>query len=512
MLFDPLTRQLDFVPSWSWPALHLLWIVGGTVFLLLHRRRPVTTLAWLLAFWSVPLLSGIAYFLFGPRRLDREKGARQAARAGAAGSAPEPREELIEGFEAEQPLASIARATRAGEEPSAVPTRAASLELYENGDSLYPALITAIDAARETLNLEYYIWQPDGIGERLRDALADAARRGVRVRLVFDSIGAKNCTRLFWKPLVDAGAELRTFNPPRVWEPQPGKMNFRTHRKILVADGRIGFVGGINVSDDNTTGEAGRGNREPWRSTHARIEGRPVGELQKVFLEDWLYGLPLDRVEAGEKTAKELLGDGDGPTLPDDVERFFPDIEPPSSGPWVQIVDSGPDEDAADIRRLYFTAINEARERLWITTPYFVPDEPIETALRAAAARGVDVRLVLPEENDSKMVQAAAETYSASVMEEGVEVFMFQRLMNHSKTMVVDDSFSIVGTANMDNRSFRLNFEVTAAIWDEDVNRRLADLFVQDLARSKRFDPEANDGGVGQRLINNTARLLSPLL
>ena len=511
MLFDPLTRQLDFVPSWSWPVLHLLWIVGGTVFLLLHRRRPVTTLAWLLAFWSVPVLSGVAYFLFGPRRLDREKGARQAAKAFAGEGVPGPTEPRLDELEAEYPLASIARASRGDDAPSVAPTRANDVTLYENGDSLYPALIEAIDSAAETLNLEYYIWQPDGIGERLRDALARAARRGVRVRLVFDSIGAKNCTRIFWKPLADAGAELRTFNPPRVWEPQPGKMNFRTHRKILVADGRTGFVGGINVSDDNTTGEAGRGNREPWRSTHARITGRPVRELQKVFLEDWLYGLPLSRVEAGERTAKELLGDG-RPELPDDVERFFPDIEAPASGPWVQIVDSGPDETGTDIRRLYFAAINEARERLWITTPYFVPDEPIETALRAAAARGVDVRLVLPEENDSKMVQAAAETYSASVMEEGVEVFMFQRLMNHSKTMVVDDAFSIVGTANMDNRSFRLNFEVTAAIWDEDVNRRLADLFVQDLARSKRLDPEAHDAGIGKRLINNTARLLSPLL
>jgi len=311
---------------------------------------------------------------------------------------------------------------------------------------------------------------------------------------------------------VEAGAELRTFNPPQVLVPQPGKMNFRTHRKILVADGRVGFVGGINIADDNTRGEAGRGNEEPWRSTHSRITGRPVLELQRIMLEDWLYGVPMDRVDAGKRVAEGLLDDG-SPELPDDLDEWFPDIEASGTGPWVQVVDSGPDEDKLDIRNLYVAAANEARSRLWITTPYFVPDEPMETALRLAAARGVDVRLIIPEENDSQLVKAAAWNNSKSVTETGAEVHMFQRLMNHSKTMVVDETFSIIGTANMDNRSFRLNFEVVAAIWDEGINGQLADLFTQDLARSRRFDPERDtDVSLPTRLWRNTARLLSPLL
>ncbi len=513
MSLNLVTGWIEAIPQWSTTAAYVLWVVGATFFMLLHKRRPVTTVAWLLAFYTVPFISGLGYFLFGPRRLNREKGLRQAARRYARDSTPERESELPEGFEAEQPLGWIARATRADDSPSVVPSRAHDITLYEDGDAHYPALLQAIADAKHTLHLEYYIWQPDGIGERIRDALARRAAEGVRVRLVFDSIGAKNCTRAWWRPLVDAGAELRTFNPPRVLEPQPGKMNFRTHRKILIADARIGFVGGINVSDDNTTGEAGRGNRMPWRSTHARIEGPPVAELQRVFLEDWLYGLPLDRLEAGKRTAKGLLPDDDEePDMPEDIERWFPELDEPESGPWVQVVDSGPDQDRPDIRRLYFAAINAARHRLWITTPYFVPDEPIEVALRTAAARGVDVRIVLPENNDSKLVKAAAETYAASVMEEGAEVFMFEHRMNHSKTMIVDDSFSIVGTANMDNRSFRLNFEVTAAIWDQDINAKLAELFRQDLAQSHRFDPETRDNTLPQRLWMNTARLLSPLL
>ena len=458
----------------------------------------------------MPLLSGVAYFLFGPRRLDQEKGARQSAKAAVERHAPARRERVPERFDAE-PLAAIARATRGRSEPSVVPSRADALELYETGDELYPALERAIEAASDTLHLEYYIWQPDDIGKRLRDALARRAAAGVTVRLLTDSIGAKNCTRAFWRPLKEAGAELRTFNPPRLLEPQPGKMNFRTHRKILVADGRVGFVGGINVSDDNTTGEAGRGDAEPWRSTHARLEGHPVRELQRVMLEDWLYAVPMDRVEAGQRTARKLLTD-EGPTLPDDLDAWFPELEEAARGPWVQIVDSGPDEGIADIRDLYFAAINEARARLWITTPYFVPDEPIQTALRTAAARGVDVRVILPQDNDSILVKAAARTYSETIVEAGADVFMFQHLMNHSKTMLVDDTFAIVGTANMDNRSFRLNFEVVAAVWDEGINRRLAELFQRDLARSRRFDPDEQNSGLVNRLSANTARLLSPLL
>jgi len=511
MLLDPITRHIDFLSGWGWPLLHILWIVGGTLFLLMHERRPVTTIAWLLAFWSLPLISGVAYFLFGPRKLDQQKGARQNAKAAAREHIPSGREEPPAAF-LDVELASIARVTRAGDQPSVVPSRAERVELYENGEQLYPALEAVIEAAERTLHLEYYIWQPDGIGTRLRDALARRAAAGVKVRLLTDSIGAKNCTRAFWKPLQEAGAELRTFNPPRLLEPQPGKMNFRTHRKILVADGRTGFVGGINVADDNTRGEAGRGDSEPWRSTHSRIEGRPVRELQRIMLEDWLYGVPMDRVEAGQRMAAGLLGDG-SPELPDDLADWFPDIEHSDTGPWVQMVDSGPDEDALDIRDLYLAAATQAQQRLWITTPYFVPDEPVEAALRSAAARGVDVRLIIPEENDSMLVKAAAWNYSKSVAETGTEVYLFQHLMNHSKTLIVDKTFAIVGTANMDNRSFRLNFEVVAAIWDEDINRRLAELFQQDLSRSRRFQPrEETDVSALTRLWRNTARLLSPLL
>jgi len=511
MLFDPITRHIDFLSGWGWPLLHVAWIVGGTIFLLLHERRSVTTIAWLFAFWSVPVLSGLAYFLIGPRKLDREKGARQSAKQAAREQLPSrakrPPEEFLQ-----RELASIARVTRADAQPSVIPSRADSVKLFRNGEELYPALEQAIDAAERTLHLEYYIWQPDGIGTRLRDALVRSAKSGVRVRLLTDSIGAKNCTRAFWQPLKEAGAELRTFNPPRLLEPQPGKMNFRTHRKILVADGRIGFVGGINVADDNTRGEAGRGNDDPWRSTHSRIEGRPVLELQRVMLEDWLYGVPMDRAEAGVRTVKTLVEGGD-PELPDDLDEWFPDIEEGATGPWVQVVDSGPDEDALDIRDLYLAAANEARSRLWITTPYFVPDEPMEAALRSAAARGVDVRLIIPEDNDSKLVKAAAWNYSKSVAETGTQVYLFQHLMNHSKTLIVDEAFAIVGTANMDNRSFRLNFEVVAAFWDEAINRELADLFQQDLASSRRFHPEADtDVSLPTRLWRNTARLLSPLL
>ena len=509
MLFDDLTRRIDVVPDSLWTLLYLLWVVGGTTFLLLRRQRPATTLAWLLAFWSLPIVGAVGYFLLGPRRLDDQSELRQGARRVAARAIPKPAETLPERFVEESPFAALARVPRAGGDVEPEPKRAAALELYEDGDEAYPAILAAIGEARETLHIEYYIWQPDVSGTRFRDAAVERARAGVRVRVLVDALGAKSCRDAFWRPLRDAGGEVRSFNPPHLFKPQPGKLNFRTHRKIVVIDAKRAFTGGINVSDNNR----GDTDAPPWRSTHLRIDGAPALDLQAIFLEDWLYGLSIDEIERGKRDAVELLpGTDSEPELPDDIERWFPETEEANEGPWVQIVDSGPDEKNDDIHLLFFSAIVAARERLWITTPYFVPDAPIESALESAAARGVDVRLVLPEAGDSKLVDAAAATYSRDVAEKGARISLYEPRMNHSKVMIVDDALAIVGTANMDNRSFRLNFEVVAALHDRDVVARLAAMFERDLEHSRDFAPERESLTLAERLLENSARLLSPLL
>ena len=495
MLHDALTRRADFAPAGTWTALYALWVVASTVFLLLRRLRPATALAWLLALWTVPLVSALGWFLFGPHRLDAESGRRRRAVRAAARVAPTPATELPGAFVASAPFASLARVPRSGGDTEPAPRRAVSVELYADGTEAYPALEAAFAAARDTIHLEYYIWRPDRTGTRFRDLLAARARDGVEVRVVVDALGAKGCAAGFWTPLLEAGEEIRKFNPPRPFEPQPGKVNFRTHRKIALVDGRVAFTGGVNMSDADTALDGA-----PWRDTHLRIEGAPSLDVQAIFLEDWLYGSPV------------LGSPGDeGPALPAGVERWFPDF-PPASGPWLQIVDSGPDEPTEDIHLLLFEAIGAARSRVWLTTPYFVPDEALLTALHGAASRGVDVRILVPAKGDSRLVDAAAETYAREIAVRGARLFRYGPVMNHSKTMVVDDAFAVVGTANFDNRSFRLNFELVVAMHDRALAGRVAAMFEADLERSRAFDPQREAQSLPRRLLCNAARLLSPLL
>ncbi len=519
MLYDTLTRYAGFAPDVVWTLLYIVWILGGTVFLLLRRRRPTTTLAWLLAVWSLPVISGLAYFLIGPRRLDDQTERRQSARRAAARAIPDAEADMPDEFADSFSLSALTRVTRRSANAQPGPRRSHGITLYEDGDTCFPAILEAVQDARSTVHLEYYIWLPDVIGTRLRDALIERARAGIRVRIVVDAIGAKDCHGDFWAPLLEAGGEIRKFNPPHLLTPQPGKLNFRTHRKIIIIDGHVAFTGGINVSDNNLSMSA-QSSEKAWRSTHLRVDGPPALDLQATFLEDWLYSSPVSAARQDKERIPDSLQDDDqAPEHPDDIDDWFPTASGKSSpetdsaaGPWVQIIDSGPDEANNDIHLLYFTAITSAKHRIWINTPYFVPDTPIEAALESASRRGVDVRLILPAEGDSVLVNAAAKTYSTDAARNGTRIWQYGPRMNHSKVMIVDDELAIVGTANMDNRSFRLNFEIVAAIYDHNVNSRLGDIFEKDLQASTIFEPDGKSAGFIERITANAARLLGPLL
>jgi cardiolipin synthase len=228
-----------------------------------------------------------------------------------------------------------------------------------------------------------------------------------------------------------------------------------------------------------------------WRDTHLRIEGLPVLWLQTVFFEDWHFAA------------------GNAPT----GEPYFPDEETPAAGPWVQIIASGPDHDLYAIHKFCFSAIAGARERVLLSTPYFVPDESIYSALVTAALRGVEVRLLVPKRSDHKLVGAAARSYYDDLARAGVWIYEYGPPMLHAKTLVVDRQIGVVGTANIDNRSFRLNFEIMAAVYDEDTASRLAALFENDLAKATRYSlREARKAPLWQRMTESTARLFSPLL
>lgn len=457
----------------------VFWIVAMTVWLVLERRSPVATLAWIFGLALLPVVGAPIYFFFGPRRLLRKKvryrGARRAMREAL---------ETAESLRLAAVSEDVSQLMTLGLRASHVPvSRARSVELLVNGAATYDAICTAVAAAEQHVHVEYYIWEPDHVGTRLRDALIARAKVGVEVRVLVDALGSSRADRRFFAPLIEAGGQVAWFNPVHLLR---GRLvNFRTHRKIVVCDGVVGFTGGINVIDYHHEDHG----RPPWRDTHVRIEGDAVRALNLVFFENWAF-------------AHGRIGG--------DVSRFFP-----SSGGTipVQVFHSGPDEDEAAIHKLYFAAINAADDRVWITTPYLIPDESILMALETAVLRGVDVRVLVPRRGDSRLVTAASRSFYEELRAHGVKIYEYQPSMIHAKTLVVDDEVAIVGTANMDNRSFRLNFEVSAAIYDPETARALAALFTADLEKAVAVTQRGlQKEPTLTRLAEAGARLLAPML
>ncbi|MCC6622476.1 MAG: cardiolipin synthase [Deltaproteobacteria bacterium] len=461
----------------------ILWVAIAAIIILLQRRSAASTMAWLLALTFMPIIGLVIYRLIGPMRLERKRLRRRAGRRAVA----EAMATMTELRQASLEHAQLARvAMSLGEAP---PLRATALALHLDGASTYADIMRAIGEARHHVHVEYYIWMPDRIGTALRDLLVERARTGVQVRLLLDAMGSSKVKRAFLAPLVEAGGEVAWFNPLRLRGLHLRRPDFRTHRKIVICDGRVGFTGGINVTDQHSSVYVGD---DAWRDTHVRFEGPAVWGLQRLFLDDWLF--------AAER-------------LPPTSAELFP--APPADQPGdriVQVVGSGPDATDFAIHKALFTAIGQAQSRLWITTPYFVPDEPILTALVAAGLRKVDVRLLIPESGDSRLVDLAARSYLPELFAAGVRVYAYGPRFVHAKTMVVDDDVAIVGTANLDNRSFRLNFELVAIAFDRALTTELAAAFEVDLKGARALSPRATRASVWTRLGEAGARLLSPLL
>ena len=473
----------------TWLAVgELLWVIGLSTWIILERRSPAATLAWVLALVWFPILGIFFYLLIGPRRLRRKKlryrrGSRSVAQASEGRGY---RRNEATGDELPlgggQQLLTLAENTG-----QAAPAPAREVELFLDGDSCFDAIEHAITEARHHVHLEYYTWESDRIGTRFRDLLCDKARSGVEVRLLVDAIGSAWLGRRFLRPLREAGATVSWFNRISLARLRPGLINFRTHRKIVVCDGRIGFTGGMNVCDQQAATTAGE---RAWRDTHLRMEGLPVGDLQMAFLEDWHFA-------TGQLLRRR---------------HYFPQVGSKSRGPWIQILASGPDSDSHAIERFCFAVITGARRRVLVTTPYFVPNEPLLLALTTAVQRGVEVQILVPSRSDSRLVTAAARSYFEELVRAGVRIFEYGPSMLHAKTLVADD-IALVGTANMDNRSFRLNFEVAAALFDESTADQLAEAFRNDLQQAVEYRlSSAQRARLWQRMGEATARLISPVL
>ncbi|HEY5948183.1 MAG TPA: cardiolipin synthase [Kofleriaceae bacterium] len=458
-----------------------IWAIAIGIVIILQRRSAAATLAWLFALIFLPVVGLVIYRLIGPLRLERKKLKRVASRR-AVGEAVTALAALDDGSVEHLQLATVAMGL--GEAP---PLRADELTVFLDGASNYEAILAAVAAATHHVHLEYYIWEPDTIGTKLRDLLIERAKAGIKVRMVVDGTGSNKLSKRFLEPLHAAGVEVAKFNPVRLLRLRLRRPDFRTHRKIVVCDGRVAFTGGMNITDAHSSAYG----PNYWRDTHLRITGAAVWPLQRLFLEDWYF-------------ATDVLCPVDADTFPapsDDGKHL------------VQIVGSGPDSDAFAIHKVLFTAINQSTDRCWLTTPYFVPDEALLTALITAGLRDVDVRLLVPKKGDSRLVDMAARSYFPELLAAGVRVYEYESRFIHAKTLVCDDDVAVIGTANLDNRSFRLNFEVAAVIYSGAVNFTLAEAFTTDLDGSRELQRGDYDKQpLARRLGQSTARLISPLL
>ena len=358
-------------------------------------------------------------------------------------------------------------------------------ELLIDGEATYDSILEGISTAKNYILVEFYIVRDDQIGRRLKNALIDRSQNGVRVYFVYDEIGSKDLPQSYGKELRAAGVEFSPFNTTQGWRNR-FQLNFRNHRKIVVVDGHSAWVGGLNVGDDYLGANP---KLSPWRDTHMRIDGPAAAQVQLVFLSDWYWA-----------TRKVLELDwGASPATNGDAQ--------------VMIIASSPAQ-MMETATLFFThAINSARKRIWITSPYFVPDEGIVHALHLAALRGVDVRIIVPQKPDQLLVQPASYNYMEALAGSGIRFYQFTNGFLHQKVMLIDDKISTVGTANFDNRSFRLNFELIALVRNRIFAKKVRHMLEDDMAHSQLVDLSAlKASSYWHHFFYRFARLFAPVL
>lgn len=359
------------------------------------------------------------------------------------------------------------------------------VKLIKDGDEKFELLLKDIKNAKHHIHLEYFILKDDNLGSKVLNLLCEKSRCGIEVRIIIDDVGSKISSKMK-KQLNDANVELLSFMPV-LFSRFTGKMNYRDHRKIIVIDGEVGYVGGINISDAYVN----QNKNSYWRDTHLRVKGEAVKPLQILFFTSWDFV-----VEEEIKIS----------------EHYFPKVSIEEKLP-LQIAASGPDTDWSNIMESFFVAITNAEKSIYITTPYFIPNDEINTALQVAARSNIEVKLIIPKKSDSWVAENATNSYVEHLLEAGIEVYQYSKGFIHAKSLIVDSTFGTVGTANMDYRSFNINFEVNALVYNREFCQELTQMFKNDIKDSERID--INDWKKRTRKTKfkeAIARLVAPLL
>ncbi len=454
-----------FSPGFSnWQGIvSILYIITAlfvSLMIIFEKRSPVKTLSWVIVILLVPFVGLITYILFGQNyrksKIFSRKGisdlkSLQSFAAAQISSLPTRLESEIESIRDKQHLMRLMLNNN-----RAFLTEFNSVELLINGEKAFPSMLKAIRAAGKFIHMQFYRFEADTLGMSFFNVLIDKARSGVEVRIIVDDVGSWSLENNFLKKLKSAGVEIYQFMPVR-FPNLTSKINYRNHRKVVVVDGVIGFVGGMNIANKYLVGVRSLGQ---WRDTHLLIRGEAVATLNSVFLTDWAFVcgkiLTSNQVYLTHERIKEKC--------------------------WIQMASSGPDSDWSNILQVYISAIATARQSIYISTPYFSPDETIMNAMCTASLSGVDVRIIIPEQADSVIANWNSRSYVTEMLEAGIKVYLYFAGFNHSKYMVVDNVFSSVGSPNVDIRSFDLNFEVTALIYDTNFAGKLTTMFMDDLS------------------------------
>ncbi|EHQ28591.1 cardiolipin synthase [Mucilaginibacter paludis] len=364
------------------------------------------------------------------------------------------------------------------------------VKLLLNGENKFPEVLKQLKEAKHHIHIEYYIFEDEVIGNQIKDILIAKAREGVTVRFIYDDFGSRSIRKKLVPELLDAGVQAFPFYQI-YFMALANRINYRNHRKIIIIDGCTGFVGGINVSD-RYINDSNNTDKVFWRDTHVMIKGPGVYYLQYLFICDWNF------------CAETEL---------EPQEELFCAEKSKTSDAIVQIAASGPDSETPTIMFSLIQAIGMAEEEILISTPYFIPGETLIDALNVAAMSGVKVKLLVPGKSDSAFVDSAARSYYQEILRSGVEIYLYQKGFMHAKTMVLDGSLSIIGTANMDHRSFELNFEVNSMVYDNELSNQLRDAFYQDLEHSTKINSNTwAKRPLYKQLPERITRLLSPLL
>ena len=434
-------------------AIYTATVIGIILVVILGNRNPLKTIPWVVVLIFAPVVGLVFYFFFGQDLRRKRIISRRTYKRLMVYALPA----HVRRSDAPVPAACQSLSTLLTNTSQAVSFYGSRLTHYGDGASKMTALLEEIEKARDHIHILYYIFCDDETGARLQQALIRKAKEGVKVRVLYDDVGCNGVKKEFFQQMRDAGAEVHALLHVR-FPMLTDRVNYRNHRKLAIIDGKIGYIGGFNVGDEYL----GIVNRYgPWRDTHLRFQGDAVDQMQMRFIMDWNFTAKFGLIHLGEK--------------------YFPKKEQQIKGVRTQIVSSGPDTQWKNIRNGYFKMINEAESNVFLTTPYFVPDDGIFEALRVAALSGLDVRIIIPGNPDHFFVYWASMSYLGELLEAGVRVYQYEKGFIHAKVLTIDGTVSSVGSANMDIRSFDLNFEVNAFMYDAGITKILEDDFLKDL-------------------------------